>query len=392
MKKKDKKSKSNFKKWIRQIHLYLGLLTGAVVFVVAITGCLWVFQEEIKALTNDLPEIEVRNTAVLTPLKAKALAEEVLPGRYVHGTLYGEENEPVEVIFYEMEPEFYQSVFLHPYTGEVLKVEDHMTGFFHFILDGHMYLWLPHEIGSQVVGWSTFIFFLMLVTGIILWWPKNKKMNKQRFSFDWKKTTKWKRKNFDLHSVMGFYVSFLAVVIVFTGLVMVFEWFAEGVYKSMGGEKEVVFTIPENTSGAFIATENPPIESLIEDLKKEYPEALDLEIHYPYTDTSSIYVEVAYQDGVYYSADYRFYDQNTLEEIETPSVYGVYEDAGFSEKVLRMNYDIHVGAIAGLPGKIIAFFASLICASLPVTGFLLWYGRKFKKKSPRFRARELEFT
>jgi uncharacterized iron-regulated membrane protein len=45
-----------------------------------------------------------------------------------------------------------------------------------------------------------------------------------------------------------------------------------------------------------------------------------------------------------------------------------------------MNYDIHVGAILGLPGKIIAFLASLIPASLPVTGFLIWWGKKKKGK------------
>jgi uncharacterized iron-regulated membrane protein len=45
-----------------------------------------------------------------------------------------------------------------------------------------------------------------------------------------------------------------------------------------------------------------------------------------------------------------------------------------------MNYDIHTGAIIGLPGKILAFFASLIAASLPVTGFMIWLGRRNKKK------------
>jgi uncharacterized iron-regulated membrane protein len=48
-----------------------------------------------------------------------------------------------------------------------------------------------------------------------------------------------------------------------------------------------------------------------------------------------------------------------------------------------MNYDIHVGAIGGLPGKIVAFIISLICASLPVTGFYVWWGkRKKSKKKP----------
>jgi uncharacterized iron-regulated membrane protein len=45
-----------------------------------------------------------------------------------------------------------------------------------------------------------------------------------------------------------------------------------------------------------------------------------------------------------------------------------------------MNYDIHVGAIGGIPGKILAFIISLICASLPITGLLVWLN-KGKKKS-----------
>jgi uncharacterized iron-regulated membrane protein len=46
----------------------------------------------------------------------------------------------------------------------------------------------------------------------------------------------------------------------------------------------------------------------------------------------------------------------------------------------NMNYDIHTGQIAGLPGKIIAFFASLISATLPVTGLMLYLGKRKKRK------------
>lgn len=45
------------------------------------------------------------------------------------------------------------------------------------------------------------------------------------------------------------------------------------------------------------------------------------------------------------------------------------------------NYSLHVGAIGGLTTKIIYFTASLICASLPITGFYIWLGRKKKQKS-----------
>jgi uncharacterized iron-regulated membrane protein len=49
-----------------------------------------------------------------------------------------------------------------------------------------------------------------------------------------------------------------------------------------------------------------------------------------------------------------------------------------------MNYDIHVGAVLGLTGKILAFIASLVAASLPVTGTLIWIGRKRKMKYQPF--------
>jgi len=49
-------------------------------------------------------------------------------------------------------------------------------------------------------------------------------------------------------------------------------------------------------------------------------------------------------------------------------------------KLNELNYDIHVGQALGLFGKIIAFLASLICASLPVTGFMIWLGKRKKRK------------
>ena len=39
--------KSSFKKGIRKLHLWLGLSTGLIVFIISITGAIYVFQEEI---------------------------------------------------------------------------------------------------------------------------------------------------------------------------------------------------------------------------------------------------------------------------------------------------------------------------------------------------------
>jgi uncharacterized iron-regulated membrane protein len=51
-----------------------------------------------------------------------------------------------------------------------------------------------------------------------------------------------------------------------------------------------------------------------------------------------------------------------------------------AQRATDATYDLHVGAFFGFPGKILAFIMSLFCASLPITGFIIWWGRRNKKK------------
>ena len=369
-----------FRKFLFDLHKILGLTTGIVVFIVAITGCCWAFREELESLNDGYKKVSPQNKPILTPTEAKMYATEVFPNNHIHGTLFKKADDAIEVIFYDPKPEFYQSVFLNPYTGKVIQVDDHLSGFFAFILKGHMRLWLPKDIGEQVVGASILVFMLIIISGLILWVPKKRKNFKQRLRFNWNDTTRWKRKNFDLHAVIGFYVCSLALILAFTGSVMSYNWMKYVLYKSVGGEKEALFIIPDNIGAPNPSNTMKPIDLLIPKLQAASPSAESFELHYPTSPDQSIYVEISNSAGLYYDSDFRFFDQNTLEEIETPSIYGKYENAKVADKILRMNYDIHIGAIGGIVGKIIAFLVSLLTASLPVTGILLWYGRTYKKK------------
>lgn len=371
----------SIKKNILTLHKILGLATGIVVFIIAITGCCWAFRTEIESLYSDYKKVTPQNQTILTPTEVKTIAGKVFPHNTIHGSLFKKADDAIEVIFYDAEPEFYQSVFLNPYSGEVIQIDNHLSGFFAFILKGHIRLWLPKAIGEQIVGASILIFILIIISGFILWLPKKRKNIKQRLKFDWKPTTRWKRKNFDLHTVIGFYICSLALVLAFTGSVMSYNWLKYVLYKSTGGNKVAAFIIPENTRKTKAYNTILPIDKLIIKLQKESPNAESFELHYPESDSSSIYIEISNSKDLFYDSDFRFFDQNTLEEIETPGVYGKYSDAKIPEKILRMNYDIHIGAIGGLTGKIIAFIISLLTASLPITGFLLWYGRTYKKKN-----------
>jgi uncharacterized iron-regulated membrane protein len=77
----------------------------------------------------------------------------------------------------------------------------------------------------------------------------------------------------------------------------------------------------------------------------------------------------------YHKSSSLIFDENSGELLHTHDM----KDKNFGEKTVGANYDIHVGSILGLPTKIIAFIVSLICASLPVTGFMIWWGRRKRK-------------
>ena len=363
------------------MHLWLGMLSGIVVFIMAVTGCLYAFQAEIQDLTQDYRHVIAQQKMMLPPSKLESIARAEIPGKVLHAIKYNEPDQAAEAIFYSYDPEYYYITYINPYDGKVLKTVDQHTGFFPFILDGHFYLWLPHDVGKLVISTATLIFIVMLITGMILWYPKNRKAAKQRFWFRWKKGAKWKRKNYDYHNITGFYVMAIAMIFAVTGLVWGFEWFASGYYRAMGGEKSLIY---EDAASVYSATaqEQDLLDKAWLMMLRQYPQAKSIEVHPPETATSSIAVNVNPEVGTYWKIDYRYFDQYSMAEKSVNHIYGRFPEADTADKILRMNYDIHTGAILGLPGKILAFLISLLIATLPVTGFLIWLGRKNKKQKP----------
>jgi uncharacterized iron-regulated membrane protein len=216
------------RRYIGKIHLWLGFTSGILVFIVAVTGCIYAFQAEIQDLTQSFRFVDRQSRDFLPPSVLKAVAEERIPDKHIHAVLYNGPDRAAQVIFYSYEPEYYYLVYVNPYTAEVLRVKDMAFDFFAIILDGHFYLWLPREIGQPVVASATLVFIVMLISGIVLWWPRKKKDAKQRFSVRW--NSRWKRRNYDLHNVLGFYVSSILLMLALTGLVWGFQWFASGLH------------------------------------------------------------------------------------------------------------------------------------------------------------------
>ncbi|MEZ0483133.1 PepSY-associated TM helix domain-containing protein [Fibrella aquatica] len=368
------------KKLIGKIHLWLGLSSGIVVFIVSITGCLYAFQQEIQDVTQPFRFVKQEQREILPPSVFEAVARKELPKLHLHAINYPAKGRSVESIFFGFDPEHYYVIYHNPYTAEIIHVQNMNETFFRWVLNGHYYLWLPPEIGQPITSYATLIFVFLLITGLVLWWPKNKAAAKQRFWFRWKDVTRWKRKNYDLHNIVGFYCSFLLLIIAVTGIFFGIQWFTYLVYTATGGEKSLLFTEPVSQKAIPTNFSKPATDLVWEKMRAENPNAVSLEVHAIESDSSTIGANVNSREGVFWSIDYRYFDQYTLKEIPVTNVYGRLKDANTADKLIRMTYDIHTGGILGFAGKVLAFLLSLVAASLPVTGFLIWWGRRKKAR------------
>src|SRR5690606_39845153 len=124
----------------------------------ALPICLYAFQKEIQDWTQSFRFVERQSAPFLPPSVLKAVADKELPGRHVHGIQYLGPDRAAQVIYYNLDPEYYYLVYVNPYTAEVLAVKDMARDFFAIVLDGHFYLWLPPQIGQPLVSVATLVF------------------------------------------------------------------------------------------------------------------------------------------------------------------------------------------------------------------------------------------
>lgn len=370
-----------------KLHLWLGLLSGIVVFIVCITGCMYAFKDEINDISQPWKFIPSQQKAILLPTQVLEISNREIKDTKPTAITYGESFDAVFVDYYNPKSGM-STVYIDQYDGQVLKTVTKSFDdfdFFRFVLTGHRTLWLPPAVGKPIVGFGILFFVVLLITGIILWWPKkwNKKTIKNNFTL--KRKASLSRLNLDLHNVLGGYAFPILLILSLTGLIWSFNWFSESVYYITSGGKELKpYTLPKSDTLNIANQLADPLDKLYVQLRAEEPDATTFYFALPSNNDGVVRVSIVHQRGSYYKTDNLFFDQYTLKPLEGSGPYaGKYTEASGADKFRRMNLEIHDGRILGIWGKIIVFTAGLIGASLPVTGFIIWFRRRKKQNKAR---------
>lgn len=385
------------------LHLWLGLSSGIIVFIICLMACLWVFNHEIIDIMIPKKErqyILASSQSLIPPSKIVSIADSLYPQDVVRGITYTRDY-PVSFTVRVKDTTGKAKPIvnlLHPYTGEYLGVqmEDNsseeqlrkkLNSFFAWTLSGHRFLWLPRDIGRPIVNYATLIFSITLITGLVWWYPKKwtKSTRDKSFKIKWK--AGWKRINLDLHNVIGFYSFLLVLLLAVTGMYYGIDWLNRALYWSTNWGT----SLPERTSVSSDTTKiglqgvfDPVFDQKINTILTTYKDPHYLTITYPDTAQKKGTISVYIRNNMDRQFNNRYYSFDRFTGEFLPNNITLfnkdYNELSAGEKFRRLNYDIHVGSIWGLPTKILAFFLTFIAGSLPITGFIIWYNRKWGKK------------
>ena len=359
----------NFKNAIRNIHLWLGLATGLVVIIISISGALYIFEEEIRDYTQkDFRYVALQQKPFVGLDKVISSFEKLSPKDQLR-LIRIEDAIPNATV--EITTKKAAVYYFNPYDASLVKKggEDWLQVVEHI----HTSLLLG-KTGEFIMQWSVVIFVLMLFTGLILWFPGQMRLLKQSLTI--KRKASFKRLNYDLHNVLGFYASIVLLVTALSGL-----YFAFKSVKNTAG----FFTGTKLGQGKAVVAAKPlQIDPLPLRYNKIYTEA---KIKYPGAVSTSFSVRGKGELRLRMIYPYRWArNQNTFfYEAATGAIIRakLYKDFNGADLIEATNYDLHTGRLLGLPNKIVSFLAALIAASLPITGFIIWWK---KRKKPRKKA------
>lgn len=376
---KNRKKQQKVAWWSRVnawLHLWLGISSGIVVVIVALTGCLFVFCDDIiDALAGKALRVEQVQGPKLPPEVLLQEFHKQLPDRRAFYFMSYRDPQRTFKVGSSGKDDRFQFTWMDPYTGKVLKSSG---AYYFFYVVAHVHSGeMPFgEMGGLIVQIATWIFLVELITGLILWWPKKwtKATKAQAFKIKWKAS--FKRVNYDLHNVPGFYSLLPGLLLTVTGLIIVNKSLNKATHSSFGGQADPYAALrkvaPAYESGRAFA----PLQPIIDSLLRSNEKLQQVRMGIPAKDSiTTFYAMVGEDIGLKGVSGGSFLSVNryTGEPMVIPPAVA----KGLAIDGTIMN--LHIGFWGGWWGKILTFIVGLICASLPITGFLIWWGRGRKK-------------
>lgn len=383
-------------KIFRKIHLWLSVPFGILITLICFSGAMLIFEPEItRSIKSDVYYVGSSDSEPLPMEELMETVKATLPDSVsITGvTVFADRERTYQV---NLSKPRRASLFIDQYSGDITGRYERI-GFFSTMFKLHR--WLldsanPHgdgvKAGKLLVGISTLIFVIALITGVIIWVPRARKNFRRSMSISFKDGWRglWK----GLHVAGGMYVLVFVLAMSLTGLTWSFNWYRTAFYAVCGVEHT-----PRNFTQASVEKTNGDSrhngegrgnhrgdrrgghgegrgegrrhrsefgrwQQVYEELRAQNPDAPQITIG---SETASVTLGTT---GNGRAADK--YEFNRRSGEITPATK--YADSLPADKLRGWIYAVHTGSWGGMLTRILWLLSALLGASLPLTGYYIW--------------------
>lgn len=365
--------------WIRfrsvsfTIHKWLGIVSALVLTVVALSGTIYVFHDEVvKLLNRDMFYVKTSEMGAQVPVER--IVEDIQSstgGQLRFLSIPAAENKVwLANVMLEGGGRRGHTYMVNPYSGQFEEQKD-LKGeaFFFWVFRLHRWLLMDTAIGRPIVGWATIVMIFLTISGLIVWLPRKLRNVYNGLKIKWRGGAY--RLTFDLHSTLGFYAAFFILIMSITGLYWSFDWSRSAILSALGVEA------PQRGGGGRVEKAGPEGAPAEYASYAEILAAADAQLSYK-GDYRIMVPEATAASVVLTKSKTGFFAPSASDRIEmdrlsaTPLKVERFGDKPFNEQIASSIKALHTGEVFGLFTKILYFISGLIASSLPVTGIILW--------------------
>jgi uncharacterized iron-regulated membrane protein len=373
-----------FRKIIFWSHLFAGVSAGLAIFSTSFTGVVLMYEPQI----TEYFERNVRR--VKPPPDNKRLTYDDLIAKV---RTANPEARPAMILI-KSDPSASvavnigrdNTVFVNPYSGELLGGSSATRAFMRRVVDWHRWLAVEGEgraTARSITGACNLAFLWLAVTGVYLWWPRSWTWRALKTSLLFNARLRGNARHWNWHNVIGFWSSSVLVVLTLTAAVMSYSWANDLLYKLTGSEPP---RRAEGPGGA--AAERPPrrgqrtetraagspasFDILMTRAQKQVPGWVMIMLRFPSRGDGQVTASIQGPDAFHPFQR----SQLTLNRITGEVVkWEPYDGNSTGRKLGTWMRALHTGEAFGFAGQTVAALASLGGCFLVWTGLAMAWRR-----------------
>jgi uncharacterized iron-regulated membrane protein len=389
------------------MHLAAGVVAGAIVLVMSVTGVLLAYEKQITAWA-DGGEVTPPEPGA-TRLGAEALLGRVREARpEATVTALTLRADPTAPAVAQVGRD--SLLLLDPFTGKVLGEGSRAArAFFRGVTDWHRWLGTGADsraLGRGITGASNLAFLFIVLSGLYLWWPDQWTRSVLRSIVLFRGGLRGKARDFNWHNVIGFWSFLPLAFVVATAVPISYPWANNLVYRLVGEEPPARPAGPgpgaarpggeaggssrrsadRSSSEAGRAVDFDGLDALWARAEQQVPEWQTLSLRIPSSPEAPWTFSIDTSRTGAIRPDQRA--QLTLDRHTAAVVrFDPYESQSLGRRIRTWMRFIHTGEAFGFVGQAIAGIASLGAAVLVWTGLALAFRRLLAWLARRSRAR-----